>query len=134
MTGKKFDVYQTNCPSHQLLDIIGNKWIILIIHKLSQGTMRFGELKREMNGISQKVLSQSLRTLEENGLVTRVAFDEVVLRVEYSLTPLGKSLATLCFSLTKWAEENIGEIQGFKQAAILQPYDLSVISNNPAKS
>lgn len=108
---KKFDACKAECPSHKLLNIIGNKWIILILHKLSQKTYRFGELNREVEGISKKVLMSSLRKLEKNRLVQRQAYSTLQLKVEYSLTSLGQSLSIVCNSMTKWAEENISKIE-----------------------
>lgn len=115
MQTKKYDVFNAACPSHKLLDIIGSKWIILLLHKLAQKTYRFGGLKKEMSGISKKVLTHSLRVLEENGLVQRQVFDEQVLRVEYSLTPIGLSLSNQCRLLTEWAEKNMEEIERYRK-------------------
>ena len=114
MNQNKFDVFSTACPSHQLLDIIGNKWMILILHKLSLKLYRFGELQREIGGISKKVLASNLQRLEDNGLLTRHDYDEKPLKVEYSLTELGRSLSICCYAMTNWAEENIGKIEEFK--------------------
>jgi len=105
-----FDVYNENCPSRKLLEMISDKWTILIIAKLSQRTYRFGELKRETGGISQKVLTQTLRALEKNGFILRQQYPVLPLRVEYSLTPLGTSLSTIFISITAWAEQHIEEI------------------------
>lgn len=116
MMTKKFNVFDTACPSHKLLDVIGNKWVILILHKLAHKTYRFGELQREIGGISKKVLTSTLQRLEKNHLLVRHDYNEKPLRVEYSLTPLGLSLSTCCYALTQWAEENMGEIERFKSA------------------
>lgn len=110
MTPIKFDVYNEDCPSRQLLTIISNKWSILIIEKLSHQTYRFGALKREIGGISQKVLTQTLRTLEKNGFIVRQSYPELPLKVEYSLTPLGQNLSTIFVSITAWAENHMEEI------------------------
>ncbi len=110
MQEKKFNVYHQHCPSRRVLSIISDKWTILIIEKLSHTTYRFGELKREIGGISQKVLTQSLRALEKHGFVARESFPVLPLRVEYSLTPLGKSLSPIFNLITEWAEQHIDEI------------------------
>jgi DNA-binding HxlR family transcriptional regulator len=103
----QFDVYNEKCPSRKLLDIISNKWTILIVEKLSTKTCRFGELKKEIGGISQKVLTQTLKTLEKNGFIARKSYDELQLKVEYSLTLTGKSLAEIFSTITAWAERHM---------------------------
>lgn len=112
---KEYNVFAASCISHKLLDIIGNKWIMLLLHKLAQRTHRFGELQREVGGISKKMLTQQLRLLEQHGLIQRQQFDETVLRVEYSLTELGYSLSDCCRQLNEWVENNIDKIEAFKQ-------------------
>jgi DNA-binding HxlR family transcriptional regulator len=110
MNPKKFNVYNENCPSRRVLDLISDKWTILIIEKLSERTYRFGELRREVGGISQKVLTQTLRSLEKNGFLLRQSYPVLPLRVEYSLTELGKSLSTIFKSITTWAEAHNDDI------------------------
>ena len=80
------------CPVETTLTLIGDKWKVLILRDLTNGTMRFGELKKSVGNVSQKVLTAQLRTMEESGLVNRKVYAEVPPRVEYSLTELGKSL------------------------------------------
>ena len=84
---------------------MGNRWNMLIVRDLLTGTKRFGELKKSLTGISQKVLTQHLRLMEENGLVHREVFAEVPPRVEYSLTELGRSLKTIHNAMFQWGEE-----------------------------
>lgn len=105
-----YDVYNENCPTRQVLEIISDKWVILIIDKLSKKTYRFGELKREIGGISQKVLSATLKKLENNGFVFRQDYNSLPLKVEYSLTPLGINISQICTSITSWAEQHIDAI------------------------
>lgn len=93
------------CPVETTLGLIGNRWKILIIRDLSTGTRRFGELKRSLTPISQKVLSAKLREMETDGLVQRSVFAEVPPRVEYTLTPLGESLRPVLYALAAWGEE-----------------------------
>lgn len=113
---KQFNVYYDTCPSRQVLELISNKWTILIIGMLSEKTYRFGELKRGIGGISQKVLAQTLRILEKHGLVLRRSYPVLPLKVEYSLTLLGKSLSVVCHEFTRWAEEHIQEINEIKNS------------------
>ena len=110
--------YNMDCPSRELLDLIGGKWAILILCCLQQGPVRSGELKRSVGGISQKMLTQTLRELERNGFVHRVSHPEVPPRVEYSLTKLGTSLSGVARELEQWLLENYSTIldQRAKQA------------------
>lgn len=93
------------CPVETTLSIIGDKWKVLILRDLIDGTKRFGELKKSICSISQKVLTQQLRAMEEDGLVERKVYAEVPPRVEYTLTELGLSLKPVLDSLCKWGEE-----------------------------
>ena len=92
------------CPVEITLSLMGDKWRVLIIRDLLTGTKRFGELRKSVTGISQKVLTQNLRTMEENGLVNREVFAEVPPRVEYSLTDLGRSLKLILDVMWQWGE------------------------------
>ena len=105
------DVYNPKCPSRQVLSRMGDKWTALILGILQRGTIRFGALKREVSGISQKMLTQTLRNLERDGLVERRIFAEVPVRVEYSLTELGNSLLPVLVPLIQWSEEHLKEIE-----------------------
>lgn len=93
------------CPVETTLTLIGDKWKVLILRDLMPGTKRFGELKKSVGNVSQKVLTAQLRTMEENGLVHREVYAEVPPRVEYSLTELGKSLKPILDSMQAWGEE-----------------------------
>ena len=93
------------CPVEISLLMIGDKWRVLIVRDLLMGTRRFGELKKSLNGISQKVLTQHLRAMETSGLVHRKVYAEVPPKVEYSLTDLGRSLKPLLDVLCQWGEE-----------------------------
>jgi DNA-binding HxlR family transcriptional regulator len=90
------------CPVEITLQLIGNKWKVLIIRDLLDGTRRFGELKKSIGSISQKVLTQNLRDMEECGLLTRNVYAEVPPRVEYSLTETGYSLKPILDSMIEW--------------------------------
>lgn len=92
------------CPVETTLTLIGDKWKVLILRDLLPGTKRFGELKKSVGNVSQKVLTAQLRAMEENGLVHREVYAEVPPRVEYSLTELGKSLKPILDSMWAWGE------------------------------
>jgi DNA-binding HxlR family transcriptional regulator len=104
------NVRSAHCPSRQVLELIGDKWTVLIIHTLTEGTKRFSQIQREVEGISQKVLTQVLRRLEADGLLTRSVYPAVPPVVEYTLTPLGYSLTEPLAALCAWAEMHLHEI------------------------
>ncbi|MBI5958003.1 MAG: helix-turn-helix transcriptional regulator [Chloroflexi bacterium] len=104
------NVYASTCPSRQVLDLIGDKWAALIIGLLEDGTKRFSELQRSIGGISQKMLTQTLRNLERDGLISRMIYPEVPPRVEYTLTPLGETLCVPLGAIRDWAEEHINDV------------------------
>ena len=93
------------CPVETTLTLIGDKWKVLILRDLLTGTKRFGELKKSIGNVSQKVLTAQLRAMEENGLLTRTVYAEVPPRVEYTLTDLGKSLKPILDAMWNWGEE-----------------------------
>ena len=105
------NVLSSQCPTRRVLDLIADKWTTLVIYLLSGGTKRYGELQREIQGISQKMLTQTLRKLEEDGLVKRTVFPEVPPRTEYELTPLGRTLREPLSALCRWAAEHLGEVE-----------------------
>ncbi|MBU0739440.1 MAG: helix-turn-helix transcriptional regulator [Alphaproteobacteria bacterium] len=96
------DPYNMDCPSRDVLDLIGGKWAILILCCLQQGPVRTGALMRSINGISQKMLTQTLRDMERDGLIERISYPEVPPRVEYRLTTLGASLSELARAMEQW--------------------------------
>jgi DNA-binding HxlR family transcriptional regulator len=102
----KADPFNASCPSQGILALIGGKWSMLLLCILSKGPVRTGELTRRAGGISQKMLTQTLRELERHGIVYREDFGEVPPRVEYSLTPLGNSLSALVRQIEGWVESN----------------------------
>lgn len=101
------DVYAKNCPTRLLLDRIADKWTVLLLTTLSDGPMRFNALKRRVEGLSQKMLSQTLRQLERDGLVTRSAEATVPVSVTYAITPLGETLVTALQPVIDWAESRM---------------------------
>lgn len=104
------DVYAQHCPTRLVLDRIGDKWTVLLVGRLAQGAERFGALRRAVPGISQKVLTQALRGLERDGLVRRTEHVGPPRRVEYELTPLGRTLVELVGAVRTWAEANIAQV------------------------
>jgi DNA-binding HxlR family transcriptional regulator len=105
-----WDVYNKNCPTRIVLDRIADKWTVLIVGALEKEKKRFGELRREIGGISQKVLTQTLRGLERDGIVERKIYASVPPKVEYSLTPLGRTLVQILESIRGWSENHIEDV------------------------
>jgi DNA-binding HxlR family transcriptional regulator len=108
--------YDANCPTRQILDRIGDRWTVLIIGVLGDGDARFSELRRNIEGISQKMLTQTLRGLERDGLVTRTVYPEVPVRVEYALTHAGRTLLEPLSALREWAIEHLGDVSASQTA------------------
>lgn len=104
------DAYAADCPTRQVLDFIGDKWTTLIIVLLEDRPKRFSELQRSIQGISQKMLSQTLHNLERDGLVKRTVYPEVPPRVEYQLTPLGETLLGPISAILQWSYDHISEV------------------------
>lgn len=98
------------CRIMTTMAMISNKWKVLIVCKLRDGTLRFNEIMRSLQGVSQKVLTSQLRELEDDGLVARKVYAEVPPRVEYTLTPLGRTLVPVLNNLEQWAEAHADEI------------------------
>lgn len=105
------NAYDANCPTRQVLDRIADKWAVLVLGLLADGPVRFNRLRRSIDGLSQKMLSQTLKSLERDGLVHRRAIATVPVTVEYSITPLGRTLAQTVDALRIWAEAHIAEVQ-----------------------
>lgn len=96
-----------NCPAETAIAMLGSKWKLLILRELFKGMRRFGELARSVPGISQKMLTQQLRQMEEDGLVSRKIYPEVPPRVEYSLTGIGESLKPVLDAMHKWGTKYV---------------------------
>lgn len=105
-----YDVYENRCPTRLVLDRLADKWALLVLDRLRAEPVRFNGLRRDIKGISQKVLSQTLKNLERDGLVTRTAFATVPVTVEYALTPLGLTLTETVAALAHWAERNMDAV------------------------
>ncbi|WP_422570107.1 winged helix-turn-helix transcriptional regulator [Antarcticirhabdus aurantiaca] len=105
-----YDVFAANCPTRLVLDRLADKWALLVLERLRGETVRFNRLRRDVEGVSQKVLSQTLKRLERDGLVARTVIPTVPVTVEYALTPLGLNLADTVSAFAHWAERNIEAI------------------------
>ena len=101
---------QGRCPVDYTLQMVGGKWKPLILHRLSDGTLRFGQLQRLIPQVTQRVLTLQLRELERDGLITRTVFPEVPPRVEYCLTSPGQRLLPILSALASWLHDNAGEL------------------------
>jgi DNA-binding HxlR family transcriptional regulator len=106
-TRSEYNANLAQCPGHQLLGTLSDKWVTLVVSALADGPMRHGDLARVVAGASQKMLTQTLRKLEREGLVTRSITATVPVRVDYDLTPLGHSLLPVQRAIKAWAEEHI---------------------------
>jgi DNA-binding HxlR family transcriptional regulator len=106
-----YDAYLAACPARELLDRISDKWVSLVLNALGDGALRYRDLNRIIAGVSQKMLTQTLRALERDGLLTRTVTPSVPVRVDYQLTPLGRSLLPVMASIKAWAECHIEEVR-----------------------
>lgn len=102
--------YDRDCPTRQLLDRIGDRWTVLVIGTLSDGPLRFSQIAQHVDGVSQKMLTQTLRALERDGLVTRTVYPEIPPRVEYELTDTGRTLREPLRALEEWAKTHMPSI------------------------
>jgi DNA-binding HxlR family transcriptional regulator len=110
------DLFDPDCPTRLVLDRIGDKWTVLVVLLLSDGSLRFSEVRGRLGRVAPKVLAQTLRRMERDGLVSREVFAEVPPRVEYTLTDLGQSLIEPIAVLANWAEVNVGQITAAQDA------------------
>jgi len=106
------NVYAAQCPCRALLELLANKWTALAIGALEPGPMRFGALKQLLAGVSPKVLTQTLRRLEDSGMVSRTVYASVPARVEYELTDLGRSVSEPLRGLRMWVEHHLDDVVG----------------------
>ena len=132
----KLSIEGVACPVQRTLSVIGDKWTVLILHQLlDRGTLRFGELRKVLPGITQKVLTKQLRTLEQDGLVARTVYAEVPPRVEYALTDLGRSLEHVFICMAHWGREYADEVADNRRKSImgLRPPVVPVVGNGKRK-
>ncbi|MEA3644735.1 helix-turn-helix domain-containing protein [Acinetobacter baumannii] len=106
----KYNIFQQHCPALLFFEKIADKWVLLILNILEHETQHFNLLKKNIEGISPKVLSQKLKMLERDGFIERKIQDTSPIRVDYSLTPLGQNVAAMAYQLKEWAETNIEQV------------------------
>ncbi|MFI6339403.1 winged helix-turn-helix transcriptional regulator [Streptomyces sp. NPDC050535] len=106
----EYDAFLKGCPTNQLLDRISDKWVSLVVSALAAGSMRYSDIGRKIAGVSPKMLTQTLRSLERDGLLSRTVTPSVPVRVDYELTPLGASLSLLLSAVKDWAELHIEQV------------------------
>ncbi len=104
------DPYAARCPTRLLLDRIGDKWTVLVLGLIRDEPQRFNALRRTVEGLTQKMLSQTLKALERDGLITRTVIPTTPVSVQYAITPLGRTLAATLDGLTSWAREHISDV------------------------
>lgn len=110
-----------NCPIRNVVAQIGDKWSVLILFALVDGEDRFNSLKKRIVGISQRMLTQTLRDLERDGFVSRTVYPEVPVRVEYTLTEMGRGLVKPLYQLVSWADEHHSDIKSARQCFDAKP-------------
>jgi DNA-binding HxlR family transcriptional regulator len=115
------DAFDADCPTRVVLDRIGDKWTVLVVSALSSGTMRFTQLRTRVGSVAPKVLTQTLRALERDGVLTRTVYAQVPPRVEYQLTDLGHSLVTPIAAIQEWAESHVSHVLAARES-----YDMTV--------
>ncbi len=115
------DAFDPDCPTRLVLDRIGDKWTVLVVAALSTGTLRFTELHARVGSVAPKVLTQTLRALERDGVLTRTVYAQVPPRVEYRLTDLGHSLVTPIAAIQDWAESHVSQV-----LAARENYDMTI--------
>ena len=111
-----YNAYVAECPSRQVLDALSDKWVTLVLTALAGSPRRYSELSRTIAGVSQKMLTQTLRMLERDGLVSRTITASVPVRVDYQLTPLGRTLLPVVRAIKDWSETHIAEVHAARGA------------------
>ncbi|MER6066348.1 helix-turn-helix domain-containing protein [Streptomyces sp. NPDC001792] len=110
-----YDAFRCGCPTNQLLGRLSDKWVSLVVAALAPGSLRYSDLARTVAGVSPKMLTQTLRSLERDGILTRTVTPSVPVRVDYTLTPLGESLALLLTAVKDWAETHFDEVRAARE-------------------
>lgn len=110
MVDEMWDPYDRNCPTRTLLDRIADRWAVLVVGALDDGPLRYSELVQRVDGVSQKMLTQTLRGLERDGLLTRTMYPEIPPRVEYELTAAGKTLLPSVRGLAEWTKTHMSTV------------------------
>ncbi|MEU6664795.1 helix-turn-helix domain-containing protein [Streptomyces sp. NPDC046727] len=106
-----YDAFLRSCPTNQLLGRLSDKWVSLVVAALAPGPLRYSDLGRKIAGVSPKMLTQTLRALERDGIISRTVTPSVPVRVDYALTPLGASLSALLTAVKNWAETHFDEVR-----------------------
>lgn len=109
--------YDRNCPTRRVLDTIGDRWTVLVVGSLASGPLRYSEIAQRVDGVSQKMLTQTLRALERDGLVKRTQYPQIPPRVEYELTEAGQTLREPLQALVTWAITHMSHILGARDGA-----------------
>ncbi|TPG19357.1 winged helix-turn-helix transcriptional regulator [Pedococcus bigeumensis] len=120
LTEGRGNAFDPDCPTRVVLDRIGDKWTVLVIGALVDGPRRFTALRQHIGGVAPKVLTQTLRAMERDGLLTRTVYAQVPPRVDYALTDLGASLGGPIAVLTDWAELNVAKILAARDEFVAQ--------------
>lgn len=113
---RPYNVYEDDCPTRKVLDRLADKWALLILDRITGEPVRFNQIRKDVQGISQKVLSQALKKLERDGLVSRTIYPTVPVTVEYALTDLGRTLTETVSALAHWAERNMDAVATAQKA------------------
>lgn len=113
---RDYDAFMAECPTRQLLDSVSDKWVGLVLCALDEGAKRHSALARRIAGVSQKMLTQTLRTLERDGVITRTVTPSVPVRVDYELTPLGRTLVPVMVGIKDWAEAHMDQVNTSRHA------------------
>jgi DNA-binding HxlR family transcriptional regulator len=113
---EEYNAFLAVCPSRALLDRLSDKWVTLVMAALRDGSLRYGEISRTVAGVSQKMLTQTLRVLERDGLVERTVTPSVPVRVDYALTELGRSLLPVVHAVKEWAEQHMDDVHAARAA------------------
>ena len=108
--------YHSDCPTRRILDRIGDRWTVLVVGALYDGDARFSQVRRRVEGVSQKMLTQTLRGLERDGLVRRTVYPEVPVRVEYALTEAGRTLREPLRALEEWSIAHLSDVSASQEA------------------
>ncbi|WP_206511134.1 helix-turn-helix transcriptional regulator [Rhodococcus sp. BGS-1C] len=127
---KQYSVYLENCPAHQLLETLSNKWVALVLCALGEGAHRHSELRRVIAGVSQKMLTATLRSLERDGIIVRDVIPGFPRHVEYRLTPLGASLLPVVYGMKEWAENHMSEVLAHRES-LASPVAASPVAASP---
>lgn len=108
------NVLELGCPTRKTLELLSSTWTVLVVHALAEGTHRYSELKARVEGVTHKMLAQTLRALERDGLVYRKVYPVVPPKVEYTLTGLGLTLVPVLGALCRWSEDHYAEVEDFR--------------------